>query len=346
MQRSLLPIATALLVIVCLSGGPGQAAPWQRVGQTDATGAAFTISGQIVVAVPGVWDNIEVILEDETGIPSVYTHTAGTGNFSFSVTRPGRYFVVIDLNGFEKVRERVDVVVGELMLPLKIFMVPEGAKDAAAELRRKYSRKGVEEYEKAQDEIKKGDLQKAAQRLIAALKEAPTFFEAQLLLGTVYYRLRQMPEAEAAYRKAKDLDPKAPIPLMNLGQLYIETADAGAGRDAAAAAKVYQAAFDNLSEAVKLDSTSANAVFLLGFASYRLNRNDEAEANLKKALELNKRLGQAQVMLANVYLRKQNWQKALETLDAYLKDNPKATDAAAIQGTRNQVAERVKASAK
>jgi tetratricopeptide (TPR) repeat protein len=316
------------------------------VAQPSSNPDAVHIAGEIIIPVPGFWDNIDVILEFETGAPVAYLHTTAGGNFSFPVSQPGRYFVVIDLAGFEKVRERVDVVIGVPMLPVRIFMVPEGAKEAAAELRRKYPKKAVDEYDKAQDELKKGDLPKVVQRLTAALKEAPTFYDAQLMLGTVSYKMRKMPEAAVAYGKARELNPKALLPMVNLGQLYIESADSGGGGDAAATAKVYQAAYDLLSEAVKVDSSSATAVFLLGVSSYRLNRNDEAESNLKRALELNKRMGQAHVMLANLFIRKQEWQKALDNLDAYLKDNSAAPDAKAIQDTRAKVAERVKATAK
>jgi lipopolysaccharide biosynthesis regulator YciM len=134
--------------------------------------------------------------------------------------------------------------------------------------------------------------------------------------------------------------------MLNLGQLYIETAQASAERDPAAAAKVFNAAYDLLSQAVKADAKSSTAAFLLGIASYRSNRNDEAETNLKRALELDKRNGQAQVMLANVYIRKKNWEGALASLDAYLKDHAKAPDVRPIQETRAKIADMMKTPAK
>jgi hypothetical protein len=47
-------------------------------------------------------------------------------------------------------------------------------------------------------------------------------------------------------------------------------------------------------------------------------------------------------MLANLYMKQQKWHDALENLDAYLVENPKAADRAQIQDTRSKVAQRIK----
>jgi Tfp pilus assembly protein PilF len=333
------------LLLISLAGLATPAAA-QRVATADNGTGGGAINGQIIVPVPGFWDYIEVVLEYETGIPVAYAHTDSSGNYTFNNLQPGRYFVLVELSGFDKVRERIDLTPGELMPPLRIYLVPDGEKAASAEMRRKYPKKAVDEYEKGQDELRKGDLAKSLQRLNNAIKEAPMFFEAHLLLGTVNYKLKKMVDAETSYQKARELDPKSTQAMLNLGQLYIETAQASAERDPAAAAKVFNAAYDLLSQAVKADAKSSTAAFLLGIASYRSNRNDEAETNLKRALELDKRNGQAQVMLANVYIRKKNWEGALASLDAYLKDHAKAPDVRPIQETRAKIADMMKTPAK
>jgi hypothetical protein len=47
-------------------------------------------------------------------------------------------------------------------------------------------------------------------------------------------------------------------------------------------------------------------------------------------------------MLANVYLKQQKWTNALEHLDAYLRENPKAADREQVEVTRSKVTQRVK----
>jgi len=49
-------------------------------------------------------------------------------------------------------------------------------------------------------------------------------------------------------------------------------------------------------------------------------------------------MGASRLMLANLYIKQQKWQSALEHLDAYLVENPKASDHSQIEETRYQVA--------
>lgn len=270
--RSLPFKAAALLVLCLIASGPVDATAAQRVAVPDPSKGP-SVSGRVIVPVAGFWDRIEVILEYETGAPVSVTNTDGTGNFAFYNLKPGRYFILIELDGFEKVRERADVENGVLPLKHAIFLNPENAKASTpagvvnVDLRRRYSKKAVDEYEKAREDLADGDLQKAVQRLTAALKEAPNFFEARSMLGTVYHRLRRYPDAELEYRKAHELDPKAVLPLINLGTLYIENADAE--RDPAAVEKLHKGAYEALDKAVKLDARSATALFLLGAVCYK-----------------------------------------------------------------------------
>jgi outer membrane protein assembly factor BamD (BamD/ComL family) len=53
-------------------------------------------------------------------------------------------------------------------------------------------------------------------------------------------------------------------------------------------------------------------------------------------------MGASRLMLANVYMKQQKWEGALEQLDAYLTENPKASDHAQIEETRFQVARKMR----
>jgi hypothetical protein len=50
-------------------------------------------------------------------------------------------------------------------------------------------------------------------------------------------------------------------------------------------------------------------------------------------------------MLANVYLKQQKWDEVIENLDAYLRENPKATDRANVEEMRARVAKTAQESA-
>jgi hypothetical protein len=58
-------------------------------------------------------------------------------------------------------------------------------------------------------------------------------------------------------------------------------------------------------------------------------------------LQMDPKLGDIRLALANVYVRVQDWVKALDQLDSYLRENPKAVDRNRVVEMRARV-ERVK----
>ena len=146
-------------------------------------------------------------------------------------------------------------------------------------------------------------------------------------------------DAEKEYNTARQLDPKSSEPLMNLGSLYIQMAEqAQAKRDAQAFPAALDAAVRALNQAIQIQPNSAKAYSLLGTTYYTGGQFPKAEENLTQALQLEKGMGQAELGLANVYIKQKKWKEALEYLDAYLKDNPKAADRDQVQQTRAKVA--------
>jgi tetratricopeptide (TPR) repeat protein len=135
------------------------------------------------------------------------------------------------------------------------------------------------------------------------------------------------------------LNPKSPDPLVNLGSVYID--EAAQAEDRAAAGKILDDALDILEESLKMNR-SATAYYFLGVANYRSSFYEEAEDNLKRALALDAHMPSGRLMLANVYIKQRNWRSAMENLDTYLIENPKAADRAQVEETRSQVAQRVK----
>jgi tetratricopeptide (TPR) repeat protein len=128
--------------------------------------------------------------------------------------------------------------------------------------------------------------------------------------------------------------------MVNLGSLFIDEAAARAG-EREEAGKILDNALDILEASLKLQR-SAPAYYFLGTANYRSSFYEEAEENLLKSLQMDSHFAAARLMLGNVYMKQQKWQRALEQLDAYLTENPKAADHPQIEQTRAKVAERIK----
>jgi tetratricopeptide (TPR) repeat protein len=90
-------------------------------------------------------------------------------------------------------------------------------------------------------------------------------------------------------------------------------------------------------KAIGLNSNAGFARYLLGVTYYKLGKYSDSESTLIRALELEPNLGDIRLALANVYMRVQDWPKALLSLDRYLKENPKAANRENILAKRQQV---------
>ena len=307
------------------------------------------IRGQVVSVSAVKLGRIEVILE-KSGTFFMRTFTDDLGNYRFDGLGDGTYAVSIKLDGYEPAHEEVyfSRAGGSTVNVSLVPKAPNSSTETDAdtvdiqELSRKYSKKTVEEYEKALDDGRKGNAAKGIERLQSVIKSAPDFQFAHNALGALYQKANRFQDAENAYNAARKLDPRASDPLINLGSLYIQIAEqAEAKRDAG----LYQAAIESaarvLGEAIKLKPNSAKAFYFLGTADYKAASFKKAEDSLTRALELDRTMGPVHLMLANVYMKQQDWNKAVQQFDAYLKDNPNAADRDQIKDTRAKIASRI-----
>jgi tetratricopeptide (TPR) repeat protein len=324
-----------------------------------------TVRGQVVAPGRVNAGGIEVQLERAPNRLIGRVVTDGNGNFEFPGLEGGRYEVVVALPGYQEARQSLDVennapvmaeptdgddaaaqrvVVDTSILnqasAVYIVLVP-GASGVAADpdlvaFRRKYSRKVIQDYERAQEDNRKGDLDHAVQRYEALLKAAPDFYRAYNELGLLYQKQNRYREAERQFKAAIELMPQSALPLVNLGTLYLQEADVVADKNPAAVGAILDDALDRLEEAVKLEPHAGPAYYLLGAAYFKSNFLEEAEEHLKHALEIERTSSSARLMLVNVYLRWEKWESAVEHIDIYLTDNPKAANRTHIQEIRSK----------
>jgi Tfp pilus assembly protein PilF len=263
---------------------------------------------------------------------------------------------VVNVEGYEEVRQTVGIGTGlfgsqTVNIPLRekteLIRTPaDGGSEASSvidvsELGRNHPRRAVQDYEKALEELRKGNTDKALELLTGVLKLAPDFYAAHNTLGTIYQKANRYREAETEYRRARELNARSADPLTNLGGLFIQEADARIKEGEDVTGKILDNALDTLEEAIKI-KRSAMAYHLLGTAYYKSAFYEEAEANLKLALEFPTPVPTTRLMLANLYIRQKKWANALLHLDAYLAENPKAPERGQIQETRAKVVERVR----
>ena len=179
---------------------------------------------------------------------------------------------------------------------------------------------------------KKGKSQSAIQHLEETVRIAPGFFAGHLDLGFLYQQTGRLDDAEHEYLLARYLNQHHAQPLVNLGSIYIETAD-------------FNRAIDVLREATAMIPPLPGAFYNLGIALYRTGKLAEAEKSLFRAHELDPNDPQVRLVLINVYMRAGNPNGMLVQADAYLKENPKGEKRAIVERIRSQILQRLKDSA-
>ena len=284
---------------------------------------------------------MEIILE-KSGAFLTRTYSDNEGHFKFINLPDGEYVVIVRLEGYEELREvpnfgRDGNATMNLVMNRKNAVAPDNTSNPYAG----YPAKSVADYEKALDESRKGNSASAMKMLETVIKTVPEFNQAHNALGTLYQKMGRYQDAEREYNTAQRLDVHSSEPLVNLGSLYIQVAEqARAKNETANFGAALDQAVRALNQAIRIDPDSAKAYYFLGTTYYTGGQFVKAEDYLIHALQLEKGMGNAELELANVYMKQQKWNDALEFLDAYLRDNPKAADRNQVQQTREKVAAR------
>jgi tetratricopeptide (TPR) repeat protein len=342
LQKLVIWVALLSLVVVPCT----QAATPQR-GRIESLG----LRGKLMA--PGAHDadqHIEVRLEKESMQVLQTAYTDGSGSFEFRNLSPGTYYLSVNIDGFQPIHQQVEVMSGFGSAIVTLFLAkasPDAAHGDAldaedpdiidvTQMKENLPKKAVQDYEKALEEKKRGKLESAAKLLEEAIHLAPNFYHAHNNLGLLYQSLKRYPDAEKEYKRSSDLSAKNEKPLVNLGSLYIEEADVQKD-NTKLSGQMLDEAMDNLEAAVKLNPRSANGYYLLGLANYKSSFLEEAEAAFNKAHNLNPKLTRIHLLLANIHWRQEKWPQVVDNIDAYLKENPKAPDRAAVEDLRAKV---------
>jgi len=339
-----------VLVLTLVFDAP---AAWAQV---RPPGGTYRITGKVVTPVTNYQDLFEVRLVHESQRPIGLAMVAIQDHFSFTDLVPGSYYLIVEVPGFKNVRQRIDVGTNR-ETSVTIFLEAAFPKDDAPPLDLSGEEKDVIDavylkpqpqhfvnaVEIAGDETRNGDIAQAISRLEPVVEEAPDFYEARKALGAAYQKAQRYRDAEVEYTAAKDLRPTSASPLISLGSLYIEEAQASDTKGSVAVRRILNEALGSLLDAVDLNPHAAFAYYLLGITYYESSLFEDAEDNLRRAMEVEPRMTFTRLALANVYVRIQDWPSALSELDAYLETNPDGDDRsriehlyAQIQGVLNQ----------
>jgi Tfp pilus assembly protein PilF len=302
-----------LLAVLVVAGLAGES-------QYELSGR-FTPEGRASVSLFGV------------ASPFVATTLSEDGHFSFKKIERGAYTVAVFIPGRGEARQTVEVGPGgadsrgrvSVTLALK-----ESDFVVADVLRRQHSipasqlgvpDRAIREYEDAQKDLAKRDVDSAVKRLEHAVEIAPEFSAAWNNLGTIAYQTQKFPRAEECFRAALQADPGAYEPLVNLGGVLVNLH------------KLDEAWKYNVF-AVLTRPNDALANSQLGMTYFERGQLDLAEKHFVEASRIDPaHFSHPQLFLAEIHLRRGQRREAAGDLEDFLRHHPDWPQAARMRET-------------
>jgi predicted Zn-dependent protease len=175
------------------------------------------------------------------------------------------------------------------------------------------------DFNSAVNSISKDDKDEAIRKLKTALEIFPQYFLALQRLGLLYVETEKDQQAIEPLQKAIAINPKSAQSHLGLGMAYVNLDRVNEG-------------VSELNTTIGLDSRLFNAHLYLGIALRTIGKLEEAEKSFKEASAVGGvQARAAHLYLASIYDKRKEFQKAIEELEAYLRENPKAPNAAKIR---------------
>lgn len=264
------------------------------------------------------------------------------GNFSFTRLRPDSYTItVIGGDEFENARETVAIgnsgavpaqgnpwdYAHPLVYKVQIYLQPKrisAAKAKAAATRAALAKmpQTVQDlFNQATAAATAGDSGKAIDHLNAVIAQAPDFALAYNELGVQYLKLGQTSKAADALANAVRLAPNEFEPRLDYGIALLNLSK-------------FAAAEEQLWLALQQNSASATGHYYLGLALIKRKDLSAAESEFKTSIAIgNDAIPAAHKYLGGIYWHNQEFGRAADELERYLKLDPKAADAETIRGS-------------
>jgi Tfp pilus assembly protein PilF len=187
--------------------------------------------------------------------------------------------------------------------------VPSRARD---EFNRFLKYAGEKNWEKSLDSLRK------------ATEIYPRYTDAWTNMGIIFTRLNKPGQAEEAFARALDLEPKSPVIRRKLGYLYLET-------------RRWDEARRELEISESLDGSDARTQAYLGHALNHLGRAPEAERHLQRALELQPDMPFALFALACSQIQLNQPDRALQTFERFMDRNDGSASAVEVREIMSRI---------
>jgi len=334
---------------------------WTLSAYAQDCPTTFVIKGRVIA--PGEkWDQYHEVLQLDESRLVAWAYTDSTGEFALPEQPQGAYYVVVRIDGFKEYRERLSLdgcdrifdhfihmeFEDEVIRPVILDFTGEVNETVdVAELKREFPKKAVDEFQRAQSERLEGQAPQARVRLEKLVAEYPDLYDARNTLGSIHLEMKRFREAETQYNEARRLKPNSAAPLVSLGSLYVQEAEASLHPEPGIAGVVVPGgdldiilsdAREVLTEALKIKPDASFAYYLLGIVEMHGGRYDKSEQDLRKALEIEPKLRWARIALGNLFIRQKKFKETLVEYDAYLAEFPKVSNRSEVERARAKIA--------
>jgi tetratricopeptide (TPR) repeat protein len=257
---------------------------------------------------------------DTPAVVNLYTFSgapAGIGVFrsgtaEFTNLAPATYKLEIVAAGYQHLTENVQIYNSGEHQQISVFLTPESTAPAASLPPGSpiLAPNAEKEAAKALEDLRANKTEDARRHLEKVSHAAPSHPDVSYLWGMYYAQVKDFAQAQVFWEKAVQLAPRHAFSLAALAQLALQNSN-------------YPAAIDYLLRAS--DAAPSSWRFHERLAETYLSQKQYAEAqeHAQRALELGKeRASEAQFVLAQAFLQRNNPQAAVNALDAFVAAQP------------------------
>ena len=283
-----------------------------------------SLQGRVVDETGKPVPDAEVVFEFQGGIPVKFTgKTDENGEWvRAGLNAIGRWNISASKDGATGFVNNVEVSLGSASKVPDIVIRKGGAGSAAEEeARAKEMAAAKTLLDEVNAALTANDFDTAVTKLNEAVTKLPTCAQCYVQLGDLHSRRKEYPQAEAAFKKAIEIDAKSADAARawdGLAAMYNSTNRLSEAADAAA-------------KAMELNSASgggdATSAYNAGAIMMNSGKVAEAKAQFQRAIQLDPKMAEAHFQLGMTFINEGNVGEAIKSLEQYLSLAPNGPNA-------------------